>query len=73
MPSEARSEAVNWIQYSLDDTVPRMNLFSLYVFIEIGGTGWGCFRYLYARFLNEAAAVTGSSELGEIEPFKLRH
>ncbi|MGZ8885912.1 MAG: DUF4872 domain-containing protein [Halobacteriota archaeon] len=53
--------------------MPRMNLFSLYVFIEIGGTGGGCFRYLYARFLNEAAAVTGSSELGEIEPFKLRH
>jgi hypothetical protein len=39
-----------------------MNLFSLYVFIEIGGTGGGCFRYMYARFLNEAAGVTGSSE-----------
>ena len=33
----------------------RMNLFSLYIFIEIGGTGGGCFRYMYSRFLKEAA------------------
>ena len=29
----------------------RMQLFNLYLFIEIGGTGGGCFRYMYARFL----------------------
>jgi len=51
-----------------NDVELRMNLFSLYIFIEIGGTGGGCFRYMYARFLNEAAALTGSGELAEIAP-----
>jgi hypothetical protein len=36
----------------------RMNLFNLYVFIEIGGTGGGCFRPMYARFLEEGAKTT---------------
>jgi hypothetical protein len=49
-----------------EDEALRMNLFNLYVFIEIGGTGGGCFRYMYARFLNEAAALTESRELAEI-------
>jgi hypothetical protein len=35
----------------------RMNLFNLYIFIEIGGTGGGAFRAMYARFLDEAAKV----------------
>jgi hypothetical protein len=35
----------------------RSNLFNLYVFIEIGGTGGGCFRPMYARFLEEAANI----------------
>ena len=41
----------------------RMNLFSLYIFIEIGGTGGGCFRYMYSRFLEESAKITGNKEL----------
>ncbi len=41
----------------------RMNLFSLYIFIEIGGTGGGCFRYMYSRFLEESAKITGNEEL----------
>ena len=41
-----------------DDHTLRMNLFSLYLYIEIGGTGGGCFRYMYARFLQEAFALT---------------
>ena len=41
----------------------RANLFNLYVFIEIGGTGGGCFRYMYARFLREAAAIAGGGAL----------
>jgi hypothetical protein len=36
----------------------RMNLFNLYAFIEIGGTGGGCFRPMYARFLEEGAKIT---------------
>jgi len=30
-------------------------LFNVYIFIEIGGTGGGSFRYMYSRFLKEAA------------------
>lgn len=41
----------------------RMNLFNLYVFIEIGGTGGGCFRPMYARFLGEAAPHVGKPAL----------
>jgi hypothetical protein len=42
----------------------RMNLFTLYIFIEIGGTGGGCFRYMYSRFLKEAMEITRNSTLG---------
>jgi hypothetical protein len=42
----------------------RMNLFTLYIFIEIGGTGGGCFRYMYSRFLKEAMEITGNRTLG---------
>jgi hypothetical protein len=41
----------------------RMNLFTLYIFIEIGGTGGGCFRYMYSRFLHEAAGLTKNEAL----------
>jgi len=41
----------------------RMNLFTVYIFIEIGGTGGGCFRYMYSRFLKEAAAITSNKAL----------
>lgn len=40
-----------------------MNLFNLYIFIEIGGTGGGCFRHMYARFLQEASEITGNKNL----------
>lgn len=43
----------------------RMNLFSLYIFIEIGGTGGGCFRYMYSRFLKEAMKLTGNKVMGD--------
>jgi len=43
----------------------RMNLFSIYIFFEIGGTGGGCFRYMYSRFLKEAAQITGNDKLME--------
>lgn len=36
-------------------------LVNLFTFIEIGGTGGGAFRPMYARFLEEAAAVTGDA------------
>jgi hypothetical protein len=43
----------------------RMNLFNLYVFIEIGGTGGGCFRPMYSRFLRQSAAIIRNSELAK--------
>ena len=41
----------------------RMSLFNLYIFIEIGGTGSGCFRYMYSRFLKESAVITENEAL----------
>ena len=43
----------------------RMNLFSLYIYIEIGGTDGGCFRYMYSRFLKEAAKPLADKILEE--------
>jgi hypothetical protein len=41
----------------------RANLFSIYVFFEIGGTGGGCFRYMYSRFLEESARIAKDDRL----------
>lgn len=40
-----------------------MSLFNLYIFTEIGGAGGGCFRYMYSRFLEEAAKITKNEAL----------
>jgi hypothetical protein len=50
------SQLLKWPALFKDKEL-RMNLFNLYVFIEIGGTGGGCFRPMYARFLEEGAAI----------------
>jgi hypothetical protein len=42
-----------------------MNLFNLHIFLEIGGTGGGCFRFMYSRFLKEGARITGNRALAE--------
>lgn len=55
-------ELLKWPD-QLSESALRMNLFNLYIFIEIGGTGGGCFRYMYSRFLKEAAEVTGNRSL----------
>ncbi|MCJ7582258.1 MAG: BtrH N-terminal domain-containing protein [Candidatus Aminicenantes bacterium] len=52
-------EIKKWAQ-QYNDFELRMNLFTIYIFIEIGGTGGGCFRYMYSRFLREAAAVVSN-------------
>jgi hypothetical protein len=44
----------------------RPALFNLYIFINaMGGTGGGIFRYMFGRFLAEAAAIVGQPELLE--------
>ena len=49
-------EILKWPEIFKDKEL-RMTLFSLYIFIEIGGSGGGCFRYMYSRFLKEAARI----------------
>jgi hypothetical protein len=55
-------EILKWPDY-FNDFDLRMNLFSLYIFFEIGGTGGGCFRYMYSRFLKESAEITKNNKL----------
>ncbi len=58
------NEILKWPQI-FEDSVLRMNLFSLYLYVEIGGTGGGCFRYMYSRFLKEVAKIVGDKSLEE--------
>ena len=55
-------EITKW-QNVFEEKELRMNLFTVYIFIEIGGTGGGCFRYMYSRFLREAAEITSNKAL----------
>ncbi len=48
-----------------DEPTLRAALFNVYVYTEIGGTGGGLFRYMYSRFLNEAAERTDDPQLRE--------
>jgi len=61
----AASEILKWPQM-FEDTELRMNLFTLFIYVEIGGTGGGCFRYMYSRFLKEAAKIVDESSLEEV-------
>ena len=58
----ASKELLKWPEM-FEEYDLRMNLFSIYLFIEIGGTGGGCFRYMYSRFLRESAKITKNDEL----------
>ena len=57
-------EILKWPD-KFEDKELRMNLFTVYIFIDIGGTGGGCFRYMYSRFLEEAAKTTSNRALKE--------
>jgi hypothetical protein len=50
------SELMKWPDQFTERQL-RMQLFNLYIFIEIGGTGGGCFRPMYSRFLTESAGL----------------
>jgi hypothetical protein len=58
----ASREILTWPKL-FNDYDLRMNLFNLYIFLEIGGTGGGCFRYMYSCFLKEAAKITKNNAL----------
>jgi hypothetical protein len=45
----------------------RYTCFNTFIFIDAtGGTGGGLFRYMYARFLNEAEGILGDARLAGI-------
>ncbi len=52
----AAKEIQRWIE-RYDEKALRINLFNIYLFIERIGTGGGCFRYMYARYLEEARGI----------------
>jgi hypothetical protein len=62
---QTSKEILKWSNIFSDREL-RMNLFSMYIFIEIGGTGGGCFRYMYSRFLKEAKEITGNNTFSEV-------
>ena len=50
----------------LDEGTLRGALFNGFVFIDaMGGTGGGIFRYMFSRFLREAAGITGEIRFNE--------
>jgi len=49
-----------------DEKTARMILFNIHIFIDIGGTGGGIFRFMYSRFLKEAAEITSNPSLADI-------
>jgi hypothetical protein len=51
-------------QMSADEI--RWALFNTYIFVSAqGGTGGGIFRYMFSRFLAEAAVITGEARLAQ--------
>jgi hypothetical protein len=50
----------------LDADELRLALFNGHIFISpVGGSGGGLFRYMFGRFLREAAGITGDARLLE--------
>lgn len=48
----------------MDQEQLRFACFNIFIFIDAtGGTGGGIFRYMYSRFLREAAEVTGDDRM----------
>ncbi len=62
---KAAKQVLAWPK-RMDAEELRRACFNAFIFIDAtGGTGGGIFRYMYARFLAEAAAITGDARLAE--------
>ena len=60
---KAAAAIPNWTALMSADEL-RMALFNAYIFVSpTGGSGGGHFRYMFSRFLREAAGVAGESRL----------
>jgi hypothetical protein len=59
---KAARHALKWPDLMDEDTL-RNTLFNAFVFIDaMGGTGGGAFRYMFSRFLREAAGIAGAGQ-----------
>ena len=62
---KAARRALKWPDV-MDEEELRFALFNAFIFIDAtGGTGGGLFRYMFSRFLREAAEITGETRLDE--------
>jgi hypothetical protein len=59
----AAKRTAKWTRI-MDEEQVRRSCFNVYIFIDAkGGTGGGIFRYMYARFLKQAAELCGDEKL----------
>jgi hypothetical protein len=62
---KAAKRAFKW-PGQMDEDELRLTLFNMFIFIDAtGGTGGGAFRYMFSRFLREAAVITGDARLNQ--------
>lgn len=62
---KAAAQTLKWPDTMAEDEL-RLTCMNVFILIDAeGGTGGGIFRYMYARFLEEASSITGEAKLPE--------